>query len=221
MSTPTPDTQDLSIQTCTLGQWQTNCYVVTVGKRCWIVDAGFDPEQMLAFIQEESLSVEQVVLTHAHLDHIAGLHDVRRAFPDVPILIHADETDFLTDTRLNLSAAIAMPVVAPEATGTLKHGDTLTLAGVVFEIRHTPGHSPGGITLYQADSGVALVGDTLFSGSIGRYDFPTSDGPALMKSIGEQIMTLPDQTQVLPGHGPASTVGNERASNPFLLNPPV
>jgi glyoxylase-like metal-dependent hydrolase (beta-lactamase superfamily II) len=210
---------NLEIQTFTLGQWQTNCFVLSVGKSCWIVDAGFDPEPMLDAIDGQGLSVEQVVLTHAHLDHIAGLHTVRHRYPDVPILVHADEEDFLTDTRLNLSAAIIDPVVAPEATGLLHHGEQLELNGVAFEIRHTPGHSPGGITLYQPESKLAIVGDTLFAGSIGRFDFPTSDGPRLMQSINEQLMTLPDDTRVMPGHGPETSVGHERVTNPYLNQP--
>ncbi len=209
----------LTVQTFTLGQWQTNCFVLAVGKSCWIVDAGFDPEAMLDAIDAQGLNVEKVVLTHAHLDHIAGLHAVRHRYPDVPILVHADEEDFLTDTRLNLSAAIIEPVVAPEATSLMHHGEQLELNGVSFEIRHTPGHSPGGITLVQHDSNLAIVGDTLFAGSIGRYDFPTSDGPRLMQSINDQLMSLPDDTRVLPGHGPATTIGQERATNPFLNQP--
>jgi len=213
---------DLAIHTFPLGAWQTNCYVVSVGDRCWIVDAGFEPAPMLDFIDEHGLTVEQVVLTHAHLDHIGGLHEVRQRHADVPILIHADETAFLTDTGLNLSAMAGVgPVVAPEATGTLAHGDTLTLAGQSFEVRHTPGHSPGGVTLIHHDTHAAIVGDTLFAGSIGRYDFPTSDGETLMRSIREQLMTLPDETRILPGHGPATTVGQERTSNPYLLQPPA
>ena len=209
----------MNIQTFTLGQWQTNCFVLSVGQACWIVDAGFDPEPMLDAIEAQGLKVEKVVLTHAHLDHIAGLHAVRHRHPDVPILVHADEEDFLTDTRLNLSAAIIDPVIAPEATGLLHHGETLELNGVPFDIHHTPGHSPGGISLIQHASNLAIVGDTLFAGSIGRYDFPTSDGPRLMHSIQSQLMTLPDETRVLPGHGPETSIGRERVLNPYLNQP--
>lgn len=209
----------LTIQTFCLGQWQTNCYVLSVGRSCWIVDAGFEPGEMLNAIKQRGLTLEQVVLTHAHLDHIGGLYQVRRAYPNVPILIHVDEQEFLTDTRLNLSAAFVEPVVAPEATRLLTGGETLELGGVRFEVRHTPGHSPGGITLYQPDHGVALVGDTLFAGSIGRFDFPTSDGDRLMQSIHEQLLSLPDDTRVLPGHGPETTIGHERATNPYLNLP--
>lgn len=217
-----PNDHDLAIRTFPLGQWQTNCHVVSSGGACWIVDAGFDPAPMLEFIDEQGLAVEKVILTHAHLDHIGGLHEVRQRYPEVPILIHADETAFLTDTGLNLSAMAGVgPVVAPEATGTLAQGDAVTLNSHSFEVRHTPGHSPGGITLVNMEHAVAIVGDTLFAGSIGRYDFPTSDGPTLMRSIREQLMTLPDETRVLPGHGPMTTIGDERKTNPYLLQPPA
>ncbi len=209
----------LSIQTFCLGQWQTNCYVLSVGRSCWIIDAGFEPDAMLEAIEERGLQPEKVVLTHAHLDHIGGLHAMRHRYPDIPVLIHTDEQEFLTDTRLNLSAAFVEPVVAPEATGLMNDGDTLELGGVSFEVRHTPGHSPGGVTLVQHDHHIAIVGDTLFAGSIGRYDFPTSDGPRLIRSINEQLMVLPDETRVLPGHGPETTIGRERASNPYLNQP--
>lgn len=174
---------------------------------------------MLDAIEDRRLTLEKVVLTHAHLDHIAGLHHVRHRHPDVPILIHAEEELFLTDTRLNLSAMFMKPVVAPEATGLLHDGDTLELGGLRFDVIHTPGHSPGGITLHQPDQGIAIVGDTLLAGSIGRNDFPTSDGAQLMKSITDRILGLPDGTRLLPGHGPETTVGRERATNPFLNEP--
>ncbi len=137
-------------------------------------------------------------------------------YPDLPILIHAAERDFPGDTTLNLSLYVGTPIVAPDPTATFAHDDTLTLGGLAFEVRHTPGHSPGGVTFYQPDHAVALVGDTLFAGSIGRFDFPTSDGPALIRSIHEQLLTLPDATRVLPGHGPETTIGRERAGNPYL-----
>jgi len=207
---------DLSVRTFTLGQWQTNCYVVSVGSACWIVDAGFDPEPMLDAIEQEGLTPTQVVLTHGHLDHIAGLEKVRQRYPEIPILIHEAEKDFLTDTLLNLSAAVLLPVIAPEATRLLSGGETLTLGAAEFEVRHTPGHSPGGITLVQPDAGLALVGDTLFAGSVGRYDFPTSDGPTLFRSIKERLMDLSDDVRVLPGHGPETTIGQERRTNPYL-----
>ena len=205
-----------TVETFALGPWETNCYVVSCADACWIVDAGFEPQPMLDHLRTRNLTPTQVILTHAHVDHIAGLHEVRQAYPDLPILIHEAERDFLTDTMLNLSAFLAEPVVAPEPTDTFTHGDTLTLGDLTFHIRHTPGHRPGGVCLYQPDDHVALVGDTLFHRSIGRYDFPTSDGNLLLQSIHEQLLTLPDHTRVLPGHGPATTIGDERRANPYI-----
>jgi glyoxylase-like metal-dependent hydrolase (beta-lactamase superfamily II) len=206
----------LQIESFALGPFQTNCYVVSVGRAAWLVDVGGDPRPMLDHVAERELQVEKMVLTHAHADHIAGLAEAAERYPGVPVYIHEAEEDFLTDTTLNLSAGFGLPVVAPEATDLLTHGNTLTLGGLDFEVRHTPGHSPGGIALVQQETGTALVGDTLFARSIGRFDFPTSDGPALIRSIHEQLLTLPDPTAVYPGHGPATTIGAERAENPYL-----
>lgn len=203
-----------------LGPWQTNCYLVTVpgSSACWIVDAGFEPAPMIEAIRSGGLQPERVVLTHAHLDHIGGLHEIVKAFGrDLPIAIHRAERDFLTDPAKNLSMWLDMNIVAPEATQLLDHGDTLELAGGgAWKILHTPGHSPGGITLHHAASRTALVGDTLFADSIGRYDFPTSNGGLLIRSIRDKLLTLPDETRVCPGHGPETTIGRERNHNPFL-----
>lgn len=207
----------LNINCFTLGDFQTNCYIACVPtNECWIIDAGFGPQPMLQYIAERDLAPSRIVLTHAHVDHIAGLEAVHAAFPDVPILIHEEESGHLIEPFLNLSALMGSPIVAPQATDTLKHGEVLTLGDLPFEIRHTPGHSPGGICLYQPEHGVAIVGDTLFAGSIGRHDFPTSDQRSLMRSIREQLLTLPDDTRILPGHGEETTIGQERANNPFL-----
>ncbi len=207
---------DFTIQPFTLGDWATNCYVVRSGSAAWIVDAGFDPDSMIAYIRREKVTVEKIILTHAHVDHVGGLHDVHKAFPGAPILIHEAEHDFPTDPALNLSAYLAMPIVAPAPTGHLAHGDRLTLGDITFEVRHTPGHSPGGITLYCQAHAVALVGDTLFRGSIGRTDFPTSDHDALEQSIRTQLYTLADATRVLAGHMDETTIGAEKRTNPFV-----
>ncbi|MCC6683074.1 MAG: MBL fold metallo-hydrolase [Phycisphaeraceae bacterium] len=206
----------MKLQCFTLGDWMTNCYLVSDGDLCWIVDAGFQPQPLLDAIQQQKLQPQAVVLTHAHVDHIAGLHEIRDRYPQLPILIHDNEREFLTDAALNLSLYFIDPFVGPEATGSLAHGQQLTLGNTSFEIRHTPGHSPGNVCLYQKEAGVALVGDTLFADSIGRSDFPTSNPHDLIKSIHEQLLTMPDDTRVLPGHGPETTIGRERRHNPFL-----
>ncbi|MEM7627118.1 MAG: MBL fold metallo-hydrolase [Planctomycetota bacterium] len=208
---------ELTIEVFALGDFQTNCFVVArPGGAAWLVDVGQAPGAMLDYIDDAGLNVEKIILTHAHADHVAGLAEAMEKFPGVPVYIHGDEKEFCGDPVLNLSQFISQPIVAPTPTDTLAHGDTLELDGLTFSVRHTPGHSPGGITLVQPENAVALVGDTLFAGSIGRFDFPTSDGQTLLKSIHEQLLTLPDNTRVLPGHGPETTIGQERASNPYL-----
>lgn len=207
----------LDLETFTLGDFQTNCFVVyRPGRAAWLIDVGQDPGPMLDFVEQAELSVEKIILTHAHADHIAGVAEALQRFPGTPIYIHEAEKDFPADASLNLSIYISQPIVAPDPTDTLTHGQSLDLDGLLFEIRHTPGHSPGGITLVQPDNHLAIVGDTLFANSIGRFDFPTSDGPLLIKSIHEQLLTLPDDTRALPGHGPETTIGRERESNPYL-----
>jgi len=211
-------TPELHIASFSLSDWMTNCYVLQAGdsKTCWIVDAGFEPEPMIDFIKQNELVPQQAILTHAHIDHIAGLSTLRAHWPELGILVHEAESAFLAEPTLNLSAALGQAMVAPDATATIDAGQTLALDGVSLEVRHTPGHSPGGIVLYQPEGKVVLVGDTLFAGSVGRHDFPSSDGPALLESIRTQLMSLPDDTRVLAGHGPDTTIGEERKHNPFL-----
>lgn len=204
-----------------LGPFETNCYVVSAqdpkpGDPCWVVDCGLEPGRMIREIEALGLEPEAVVLTHAHLDHIGGLFEFRRRFPRAPIWIHRAEEKWLTDPMLNLSAGYGFEVTAPTPDRLLEHDETLTLLGQPWRVRHTPGHSPGGITLYHEPSGVAIVGDTLFAGSIGRHDFPGSDFATLARSIREQLYTLPEDTLVLPGHGPSTKIGREKMSNPFV-----
>lgn len=211
-------TEQLKIKPFVLGAWQTNCFVIHVAgsKKCWIVDAGFSPEKMIRYIDESELTPERILLTHGHVDHIAGIEPVREKWPDLPIAIHESEREFLIDPMLNLSAMLPQPITAPAAESFLNDGQKLTLDGYDFEIRHTPGHSPGGVSLYCAVVGEAIVGDTLFAGGMGRYDFPTSDGRRLVTSIHQQLFTLPDETIIHPGHGPSTTIGREKQTNPYL-----
>lgn len=217
---PKPD-QRPQIRVFPLGPFETNCYLITppdpqTGDPCWVADCGIKPDTLLSEIERLGLLPQAVVLTHAHLDHIAGLLALRARFPGTPIWVHRAEQSWLTDPVLNLSDGYGVPVTAPTPDRLLEHGEALDLAGLTWRVRHTPGHSPGGITLWQEDTGVALVGDTLFAGSIGRHDFPGSDFATLSRSIREQLYSLPDSTRVLPGHGPGTTIGRERVSNPFV-----
>lgn len=218
----------VQIEMFTLGPWQTNCYVVTAQSEsrasesenshtCWIIDAGFEPEEMIAAVQQRGLKPERLILTHAHIDHIAGVTQMRAAFGDsMKVMIHEVEANFLNDPNLNLGSMAMMDICVGEADELLDDGDELTLGDSTWKVMYTPGHSPGGITLYEANASIALVGDTLFAGSIGRYDFPTSNGPLLFRAIRERLFTLPDDTKVYPGHGPATTIGQEKRTNPFV-----
>lgn len=208
----------LQIASLTLGPFATNCYVVSEegATECFIVDASFGSEAIVQAVKREGLSPVALVFTHAHVDHIAGAHAIRRAFPRLPFWIHELETQWLTDAELNLSAMGGMPVTAPPHDRALVDGEELQLPGGPWRVLHTPGHSPGSISLVSAVHGVAFVGDALFAGSIGRTDFPGCSFEALENSIRTKLYTLPGETRCFPGHGPATTIGQERTSNPFV-----
>ncbi len=208
----------IAVRGFSLGPYETNCYVVSAGRHagCWIVDASFGPGPLIAAVRRAGLTPEMLILTHAHLDHIAGVNEVLGAFPGLPLAIHESEAHWPGDARANLSALLGFPVTCSPPTRTLRHDDRLTLGPTEWRVLHTPGHSPGGIALHCAAGGVALVGDSLFAGSIGRTDFPGSDHATLERSIRTHLYALPEETVVYPGHGPETTVGRERRSNPFV-----
>ncbi len=200
-----------------LGPFATNCYLVHLGPggEGWIVDASHEPSPMIDRARQLELRISQILMTHAHGDHIAGLDDVRAAFPGVPVLGHRAEAAFYGDPNLNLSAGFAPAIRTAPPDRMLDGGETIKLGETEWRVIHLPGHSPGGIAFYCEAAKMAIAGDTLFAGSIGRVDFPTSD-PAAMRESLQTLCTLPDDTRVLPGHGPTTTIGREKKSNPYI-----
>lgn len=196
-------------------QMGTNSYLVEDenSRDAVVIDANLEPELMIELVRERGSKVWAILLTHADFDHIAGLAALREAFGEVPIAIHDSERESLTQGT-PLRRELAQPGPRFEGVEPLVPGETYAAGSLAFEVLHTPGHSPGGVTLKVAR--LLFTGDALFAGSIGRSDLSKSDGPALLEGIRTQLLTQPDESVVLPGHGPSSTIGQERRANPFL-----
>ncbi|MCA9263014.1 MAG: MBL fold metallo-hydrolase [Planctomycetales bacterium] len=185
---------------------------------CVLVDPGFEPDKIAEFVESANLVPAAILNTHGHSDHIAGNAFCKDRWPDCPLVIGAGDSPKLTDPVQNLSAGYGLSLISPPADQTVAEGDVVQFADIELEVLETPGHSSGHVVfvMRSADAPVVLGGDVLFRGSIGRYDFPDSNYGELMHSIKQKLFLLPPETVVLPGHGPATTIGEEMASNPFL-----
>ncbi len=211
------------------GSFQANCYLIALepGSECIVVDPGEDASaQLAAVVAEHRLRPVAAVLTHGHLDHAASLQEVCRTY-DMPGYVHESDEYMLDDPLAALSdqfravmAGMPIPAMRPAELRYLAEGDVLSLAGLSVQIDHTPGHTQGGVVLRLAAAAdgpeILLTGDTLFAGSIGRTDLPGGSTDQLLLSIKTKLLTRDDDAFVLPGHGPTSTIGDERKSNPFL-----
>jgi hydroxyacylglutathione hydrolase len=216
------------------GSFQTNCYVVAAGpgEACIVVDPGQDAVEPLdALLAEHRLTPVAVLLTHGHFDHTFSVAPVCDG-NDVPAWIHPDDRELLADPLKGLSPEASaffggrMELREPREVRELADGAALDLSGITLRVDHTPGHTPGSVvfgTATEEGVEVVLAGDTLFAGSIGRTDLPGGDHAQMLASLRDKLLTRADDTVVLPGHGPTTTVGRERASNPFLqgLQAPV
>jgi glyoxylase-like metal-dependent hydrolase (beta-lactamase superfamily II) len=204
----------MKITSLTVGPFEENCYLVVDehARRCILIDPGDEGERIVQLVRRSGAELEAIWLTHAHVDHVGGIAAVRRVF-DVPIHLHpADEPLYRNAGRQ--AAMYGLPFDEPPLFDSqLAEGDPMRVGDLEFTVMHTPGHAPGHVVFHG--HGVALGGDLLFAGSIGRTDLPLSN-PAQMSDSLERICTLPDATVVYPGHGPETTIEIERRTNPFL-----
>jgi glyoxylase-like metal-dependent hydrolase (beta-lactamase superfamily II) len=209
----------LKIHTIVSMPFAENTYVVWLPERAdaVVIDPGLEPELILDYLAEQGLRVAAILNTHGHADHIGGNAALKQAFPDAPLLIGTGDARLLGDADANLSAPFGLPIVSPAADHLLREGDIVEAAGIFFEVLDLPGHSPGHIVfVYHSQPVIVFGGDVLFQGGIGRYDFPGSDGQLLIQGIQHKLFALPDDTLVYSGHGPVTTIGQEKRTNPFV-----
>lgn len=202
----------------TVGLFQENCYILGCEETLEgvLIDPGDSARAILQVVQQEGLTITKIINTHAHLDHVMAVDPIRAA-TGARFYLHQADLPILHDVpnraRLWLDTEID-PIDDPDEF--LEHGQILTFGKEEVEVRYTPGHAPGHVVFIHHKERLVFGGDTLFDGSVGRYDLPGADGPTLFRSIREQLFTLPDDYTVLPGHGGATTIGNERVYNPFV-----
>lgn len=206
----------MKIELIPVGPLQSNCYLVydEAGLDAVVIDPGDEPERIYRSVREKHLKVAAIVCTHAHFDHVGAVGRLRQK-TGAPVLLHAEDLELFS--RADEQGAIwgfriEQP---PKPDSFVSEGDAITAGAVTLRVLHTPGHSPGGICLYAEAEGVVFTGDTIFAGSIGRTDFKGGDIEALKRSF-RRIINLPEKTQLFPGHGNWTTVGDERETNFFM-----
>ncbi len=208
----------LNVRTYPLGPVQANCYLISNSENeCLVIDPGGEGEKLVKQLRALNLKPLAILLTHAHFDHIGGVDAVREAFK-IPVYLHKKESSWLQDPKKNGStkyAEIPDIIVAP-ADQLISEEKIVEIGNFTFKMLHTPGHSPGSITFLFNDDGFAIVGDTLFEGSIGRTDLEGGDSKQLLSSIHEKLLTLDEEIIIYPGHGNPTRVDIEMEQNPFL-----
>ncbi len=214
---------ELKLKTLVSQPFAENTYLAYLAgcKECLIIDPGMEPEVFLSPMQSESLVPAAILNTHGHADHIAGNGAVKDRWPDCPLVIGELEAPKLTDANLNLSAPFGLATTSPKADILVHDGQTIDYAGIELLVLHVPGHSSGHVVYVckQTRPWRVFCGDVLFRGGIGRTDFPDGSFPQLSEGIHTKLFTMPDDTIVLSGHGPETTIGEEKRTNPFVGKP--
>jgi len=207
----------LEVRKLVVGPLETNCYflIEPESREALVIDPGAEAERILNGLEQAGAGLLGIVLTHSHGDHIGAVREVK-VQTGAPILAHRLEADCLTDPEKNLSALLGLPLSSPAADRFLAEGDTITIGDESLRVFHTPGHSPGGLSLYR--KGILICGDLIFLESIGRHDLPGGDLRTLISSLRNKVFPLPDETILYPGHGEITTVGHEKRYNPFVTS---
>ena len=204
----------MNIKVLPVGPYEANCSVLwSDPEKAWVVDPGADAERILSILEKNDLSLGVIVLTHAHFDHISALHEIL-ALKNVPVYLHKADEPF----AFHPMNAVPPYTATERPEGIIldkEDGDTLECGGLKARFIATPGHTPGGWCLYFEDEALLLAGDTLFAGSVGRTDLPGGDWDTLASSL-KKLKLLPDETRVICGHGPETTIGTEKKRNPYL-----
>ena len=205
------------LETFPVGPLQCNCTILgdEATGEAMVVDPGDNIPHILSFLEKRGLKLRQIVVTHGHIDHVGGAARLKKA-TGAPILLNQNDLPLLKMMDMQAGwLGVATPEVVPPDLSA-EDGMMIGIAGHPARVLHTPGHTQGSICLHFAPENLLLAGDTLFAGSIGRTDLPGGDGRQILRSLHDRLLTLPDQTRVIPGHGPQTNIGDERVSNPFL-----
>ena len=205
------------LETFPVGPLHCNCTILgdEITHEAVVVDPGDNIPEILSRLQKHGLTLRQIIVTHAHIDHVGGAALLRKS-TGAPVLMNQQDLGLLGMMEMQAGwLGVPTPQVAPPD-ASAEDGLTIGLTTLPAQVLHTPGHTPGSICLLFPDHHLLLAGDTLFAGSIGRTDLPGGDGQQILRSLRERLLVLPDSTRVLPGHGPETTIGEERQSNPFL-----